>query len=106
MVVLRCLHDGNDDNYDDDEDGNANDETHLHVFPPHVLPNPICIAPEALRGNCKVVCLVLQRVKSLLTLYNLSDIVSHDVDGVVNLCLNSRGLGIRPSASAGSGGIG
>jgi hypothetical protein len=50
--MVRCLHDGNDDNYDDDEDGNPDDETHLsgnslsrrhheqeclhylHVFPP------------------------------------------------------------------------
>jgi len=50
--MVRCLHDGNDDNYDDDEDGNPDDEAHLggnslstcqheqvclrylHVFPP------------------------------------------------------------------------
>lgn len=24
-----CLHDGNDDNSDDDKDGNSDDETHL-----------------------------------------------------------------------------
>jgi len=101
-----CLHNGNDNNYNDDEDGNPDDETHLHVFPPHVLPDPIGIAPEALSGNGKVVCFVLQRVQSLLTLYNFGDIVSHDVDGVVDLCLNGCCLGIRPRASSGSRGIG
>ena len=51
-LMVRCLHDGNDDNYDDDEDSSPDDETHLsrnslsrrqheqecldylHVFPP------------------------------------------------------------------------
>jgi hypothetical protein len=51
-LMVRCLHDGNDDDYDDDEDGNPDDEAHLsgnslsrcqleqdclhylHVFPP------------------------------------------------------------------------
>jgi len=27
--MVRCLHNGNDDNYDDDEDGTSDDETHL-----------------------------------------------------------------------------
>ena len=51
-------------------------------------------------------CLVLQRIKSLLTFYNLGDIVSHDADGVIYLCLNGSGFGIRPSASTRSRGIG
>jgi hypothetical protein len=48
----------------------------------------------------------LQRIKSLLTIYNLGDIVSHDVDSVIYLCLNMGGFGIRPSTSARSRGIG
>jgi hypothetical protein len=28
-LMVRCLHNRNDDNYDDDEDGTSNDETHL-----------------------------------------------------------------------------
>ena len=28
-LMVRCLHNGNDDNYDDDEDGTSDDETHL-----------------------------------------------------------------------------
>lgn len=27
-----CLHDGNDDNSDDDKDGNSDDETHLNIL--------------------------------------------------------------------------
>lgn len=50
-------------------------------------------------------CLVLQRIKSLLTFYNLGDIVSHDVDGVIYLCLNCSGFGI-PSTCTRSRGIG
>ena len=29
-LMVRCLHDRNDDNYDDDEDGNPDDEAHLN----------------------------------------------------------------------------
>jgi len=104
--VVCYPHNGNNNNNEDDEDGSSDDETHFHVFPPHVLPDPIRVAPETLSGNGKVVCLVLQGVQSLLALYNLGDIVSHDVDGVINLCLNVSGLGVRPSASARSRGIG
>jgi hypothetical protein len=44
--------------------------------------------------------LVLQGVKSLLAFYNLGDIVSHDVNSVVNLSLNGGGFWVRPSATA------
>jgi len=101
-----CLHNRNNDNEDDDEEGNSNDKAHFHVFPPHILPDPIGIASEALSGYSKIVSLILQRVKSLLTLYNLGNVVSHDGDSVINLCLDGSSLGIWPRASAGSRGIG
>ena len=51
-------------------------------------------------------CLVLKGIKSLLTFYNFGDIVSHDGDCVIDLCLNGSSLGIWPRASTGSRGIG
>jgi len=65
---------------------------------PHVLPHPIRVTPEALRRNGEIVCLVLQRVKSLMALNNLGDVVSHDVDGIIDLCLNGSSLGVLPPA--------
>jgi hypothetical protein len=47
-------------------------------------------------------CLVLQRIKSFLTFYNFGNVVPHDVDSVIYLCLNVSSLGIRPRASTGS----
>jgi len=105
-LMVCCLHDGDNDDNDNDDDGKSNDKTHLHIFPPHVLPDPIRIASEALSGNGKIVCFVLKGIKSFLAFYNFGDIVSHDVDCVINLCLNGSGLGIRPSVSNGSRGIG
>jgi hypothetical protein len=56
----------------------------------------------------KPTCLVLKGIESFLAFYNFGDIVSHDVDCVINLCLNGSGLGIGilPRASTGSRGIG
>jgi hypothetical protein len=54
----------------------------------------------------KRTCLVLQRVKSLLALYDLCDIVSHNVNSVVDLSLNGSGLWVPSSASAWGRGIG
>jgi hypothetical protein len=51
-------------------------------------------------------CFVLKGIKSFLAFYNFGDIVSHDVDCVIDLCLNGSGLGIWPSISSGSRGIG
>jgi len=49
------LYDRNNDNNNDDGDGYANNDTHLHVFPPHVLANPVCTTTEALGRDCEVI---------------------------------------------------
>ena len=51
-------------NNDDDEDDQPNDDAHahLHVFPPHLLPDSVCASSEALSRDCQVVGLVLERI--------------------------------------------
>jgi hypothetical protein len=51
-------------NDNDDENDQANDyaHAHLHIFPPHLLPDSVCSSSEALSGDCEVVCLVLERI--------------------------------------------
>lgn len=60
----------------------------------------------AKKSQKKPTCFILQRVKSLLTLDNLGDIIPHDVDGVIDLGLNASGLGVPSRASVGSSGVG
>ena len=55
-----------DDQQDDDADNDAH--AHLHVLPPHLLPDPVCASAEALCRYSKVVGLVLQCIKALATL--------------------------------------
>jgi hypothetical protein len=51
-------------NDDDDENDQPDDyaHAHLHVFPPHLLPDSVCASSEALSRDCKVIGLVLERV--------------------------------------------
>jgi hypothetical protein len=74
----------NDCNQDDDNDGSDDAHAHLHVLPPHGLPDPVGSAAEALGGDSEVVRLVLQRVEALSTLRDLVDVVTHDAHGAVD----------------------
>lgn len=71
--------------YDNDQDQNddaGNDaHAHLHVLPPHLLPDPVGAPAEALSRRGEVICLVLQVVNALATLVGHVDVVPHRVDG-------------------------
>ena len=105
------LHDGDNNDHDDNGNGSADDKTHLHVLPPHVLSHSVGSTTEALGGDGKVIGLILQRIQSFSTLGHLSDVFSHDPDCVINLLLDrSRFLvplaGTSSSASAVAGNVG
>lgn len=71
--------------YDDDQDqdDNAGDDAHahLHVLPPHLLPDTVGAPTETLSRHGQVVCLVLQIVDALATLVGHVDVVPHGVNG-------------------------
>ena len=73
----------NDDNEEkDDSDNQAH--SHLHVLPPHLLPDPVGSTSETLCRHCQVVCLVLKTVETLATFRHFIDVVAHDIDGGID----------------------
>lgn len=58
LFVCR-LDDRHDDDHDDDGNCYTYDDAHLHIFPPHVLANPVGSTAETLCGHSKVICFVL-----------------------------------------------
>jgi len=93
---------GGDDGWNDDDE-NQNDDagdeahSHLHVLPPHLFADSVRAASEALRGNSKVVCLVLKSVKPLASLGDFVDVVSHNAHRVINLGLQGLCSGVTSS---------
>jgi hypothetical protein len=85
----------------------------ISIYVPHSMVSPSRREGPNRGGNARVgkivrktpTCLVLKGIKSFLAFYNFGNIVSHDVDCVIDLCLNGSSLGIRPSAFTGSRGI-
>lgn len=80
MALTRRNND--DDEEDDDADNQAH--AHLHVLPPHLLAYTVGAPSEALRGDGKVVGLILQRVEAGTALGNLVDVVAHDANSAVD----------------------
>ena len=80
MALTRRNND--DDEEDDDADNQAH--AHLHVLPPHLLAYAVGAPSEALRGDSKVVGLILQRVEAGTALRNLVDVVAHDANSAVD----------------------
>jgi len=64
-------------------------DPHLDILPPHLLSDTIGAAAEALRGLVQILGLVLQLVDVLAALGDRFEILLHDVDGIVDLRLNS-----------------
>lgn len=84
--ILRKVHGNWHDNHNQhDNDAQDDAQTHLHVFPPHVLAHSVGTTAEALGADGKIICFVLDRVQALASFGNLVDVVSHDADGVVDL---------------------
>lgn len=84
MKVESQLTTRNNDNNEKDDDTNDQAHSHLHVLPPHLLPDSVGTTAETLSGNGKVVGLVLQTVQVFSTLRDLVDVRAHDVDGRIN----------------------
>ena len=84
--ILREVHGNWHDNHNQhDNDAQDDAQTHLHVFPPHVLAHSVGTTAEALGADGKIICFVLDRVQALASFGNLVDVVSHDADGVIDL---------------------
>lgn len=75
----------NNNNYQQNNDTDSEAYPHLHVFPPHLLSNPIGSTAEPLGGVGEVVCLVLEGVEALSTLGDLVDVLAHHTDGIIDL---------------------
>lgn len=91
---------GNDDNAEKDDDADCDDNSHLHVLPPHLLADSVGASSEALGGYGEVVSLVLKAVEILATLVDLVDVVAHDRDGVIDLGVNTSRLGVGKVGTA------
>jgi hypothetical protein len=74
-----------DDNDNEDDDANTDAHSHLHILPPHLLPDTVRAAPEALRRDGKVVGLILESIETFTSLRDLVDVLAHHIDGVVDL---------------------
>jgi len=83
-VVPRCDHRWHNDNDQEDDDANNDTHAHLHVLPPHLLPHAVCAAPEAVGLRGQRVGLVLQGVEALTTLGDFRDVLLHLRDGAVD----------------------
>lgn len=108
LVGTRNDHRHNDDHQqDDDSDDYAH--AHLHVLPPHLLPDPVGSTTEALGGLRQVIGLILEAVKSRTAVGDLVDVLAHNSNGIIDLLLDScsslvtgRALGV---ARAGTGDV-
>lgn len=96
LFVLRCDDRWYDDNDNEDDDANTDAHSHLHILPPHLLPDTVRAAPEALRRDGKVVGLILESIETFTSLRDLVDVLAHHIDGVVDLSLKS----LRPRVSS------
>lgn len=74
------------DNDDNEQDDDADDEahSHLHVLPPHLLPDPVGTAPKPLCRSGQVVRLVLKAVEAFTTFRDFVDVVAHDIDSRID----------------------
>jgi hypothetical protein len=81
--------DSNGHNNDNDHNNNTANQTHahFHILPPHLLAHSVGPTTESLGTHSKVICFVLERIKSLSSLRDLVDVLSHNSDGIINLLL-------------------
>ena len=86
--VLKCaLTCRNDDN--NKEDDNADDQTHahLHILPPHLLPNTIGSTSKALCGSGEIFSLPLGIIDLIASNMHGIDVLLHYADGIIDLLL-------------------
>ena len=95
---MKCREPTSGNNNDEDEDDDAGNQahSHLHILPPHLLPDSIGAATETLGGDGQVVGLVLEVVEALATLRHLVDVLSHHPHGVVNLLHGTQCQPVAP----------
>jgi hypothetical protein len=98
-----------DDNHQQNDDSDDYAQAHLHVLPPHLLPDPVGTTTETLGGLRQVIGLVLETVKSRSAIGDLVDVLAHNSDSIIDLLLDScsslvagRALGV---ARAGAGDV-
>lgn len=65
------------DHNEKDDDANDDTNSHLHVFPPHLFPDPVRTFPETLRLSLQVVGLVLKGVEVFTTFVRRFDVLLH-----------------------------
>lgn len=75
----------NDNDEDKDDDAGNQAHAHLDVLPPHLLADAVGAPTEALGRDSQVVGLILQSIKTLASLGDLVDVLTHHADGVVDL---------------------
>jgi len=91
------------DNHQKNDDTNNYAHAHLHVLPPHLLPNPVCTTAEPLGRVRQVVSLVLKSVQPCATVCDLVDILAHYTDSVIDLLLDGRSS-LVPGTTGAAGG--
>ena len=65
-------------NHDEENDDADNDtDAHLHVFPPHLLPDSVGTPSETLSGDGQVVGLILECIETFATLRHFVDVLFH-----------------------------
>jgi len=87
LVMSRRNNSRDNDNKEKNDDADNNAHPHLHVLPPHLLPDSVRSSSEVLSRVGEIVCLVLDRIEMFTALRDLVDVFSHNTNRVIDLRL-------------------
>lgn len=81
----------NDNDKNDQQQNTADNHIHLHILPPHLLPDSVCASTELHWWRLQIFGTILERVEMFTAFHNFLDVIVHNSHDLVHLALDFFG---------------